>query len=330
MAVIGSGPAGLAAAYYLQRKGIHTVVIDKHPLPGGSLRYDIPDEKLDKAVLDREIEVIRDTGVQFSLGREVDGLMFSEICQTYDAVVVATGNYHAAMDAWGLSNNGKQILVDKSSYLTNIGHVFAIGNANRKMQLAIRSQAQGKEVAVAVEQLLSGLPVTGERRQFNSTLGKLMPEEHEEYLKEGSPLPRQDEAGLGAGLGHDRAVAEASRCLHCDCRKPDSCRLRMYADEYGAQKRRFAYSRRKPVKKQIQQDLLVYEPGKCIKCGICVRLTALHREEFGFTFVGRGFDVEIGVPFNEPIEKAFHKTAGLVARACPTGALATFEKEKPT
>ena len=326
VAVIGSGPAGLAAGYYLHRKGIQAVVIDRHPLPGGSLRYDIPDEKLDKSVLDREIKVIRDAGVQFTMGQNVDSQRFSEICQSYDAVVIATGNFSPGMDAWGLSNNGKQILVDKNSYLTNIGHVFAIGNVNRKMQLAIRSQAQGKEVAVAVEQLLNGLPVTGEIRRFNSTLGKLMPEEHEEYLKEGSRRPRQAETEPGSGLLQEQAAAEAARCLHCDCRKPDSCRLRQYADEYKAQKRRFAYSQRKPVKKHMQQNLLVYEPGKCIKCGICVRLTALHREEFGFTFVGRGFDVEVGVPFNEPVAKAFIKTADLVARACPTGALAAFEK----
>ena len=46
---------------------------------------------------------------------------------------------------------------------------------------------------------------------------------------------------------------------------------------------------------------MVYEPQKCIKCGICVRLTEKHGEKFGFTYIGRGFDVEIGIPFNEEL-----------------------------
>jgi NADH dehydrogenase/NADH:ubiquinone oxidoreductase subunit G len=69
--------------------------------------------------------------------------------------------------------------------------------------------------------------------------------------------------------------------------------------------------------------MVVYEPGKCIKCGICVRLTAQYREEFGLTFIGRGFDVKIGVPFNKDLKTGLAKTARLVAEACPTGALST-------
>jgi NADH dehydrogenase/NADH:ubiquinone oxidoreductase subunit G len=65
----------------------------------------------------------------------------------------------------------------------------------------------------------------------------------------------------------------------------------------------------------------VYEPEKCIKCGICVRLTEKHQEKFGFTYIGRGFDVEIGVPFNENINEGLKLIAEKVAYECPTGAL---------
>ena len=347
VAVIGAGPAGLAAAYYLQMKGIQAVVVDKYERAGGSLRYDIPDDHLDKVVLDREVGHIEQTGVVFRLGQHIDHKGFTALRKDYDAVVVATGNYVAAMDGWGLENNGKQLLVNKATYQTNLDRVFAIGNANRSMQLAIRSQAQGKEVAVAIEQLFRGEEVTGETRRFNSSFGRLLPEEHAEYLKEGTTSPRQhpatgdtDTGDTGAGsntvsgatsfngsdfdaAGFDAAQArtEAARCLHCDCRKPDSCSLRLYAEAYGASKKRFSYGQRKPLTKQMQHTGVVYEPGKCIKCGICVRLTAKHQETFGFTFIGRGFDVEIGVPFNEPVSAALEKTAGIVADACPTGAL---------
>ena len=71
--------------------------------------------------------------------------------------------------------------------------------------------------------------------------------------------------------------------------------------------------------------MVVYEPGKCIKCGICVRLTAKYREQFGFTFIGRGFDVVVGAPFEANLDEALKETAEKVAKACPTGALATYQ-----
>jgi len=82
---------------------------------------------------------------------------------------------------------------------------------------------------------------------------------------------------------------------------------------------------RKPVTKHFAHDI-VYEPQKCIKCGVCVRMTEKYNEKFGFTFIGRGFDVEIGVPFNESVESGLAETAKIVAEACPTGALSINKK----
>ena len=343
-AIIGAGPAGLAAANYLQIKGIQAIVFDRQNEPGGSLKYDIPDEVYDKTVLDKEISYIESMGVEFRLGQDIDKLLFEGLQKDFDAVVVATGNYSDAMKNWGLQNNGKQLLVNKDNYLTNLDKVFAIGNANRSMQLAIRSLAQGKEVAIAIEQMINGQDVTGERKRFNSTIGKLLPDEFNEYLKEdqrnalntpdsgaGLKIPDMQDSkptylqNKETGLDPAQAILEAAGCLHCDCRKPDNCKLRDYSDLYKVSKKRYNYSPRKPLKKYIQHGLVIYEPGKCIKCGICVRLTAKYQETFGFTFIGRGFDTVIGVPFNENIGKALVSTAKKVVEACPTGALSNME-----
>jgi NADH dehydrogenase/NADH:ubiquinone oxidoreductase subunit G len=116
---------------------------------------------------------------------------------------------------------------------------------------------------------------------------------------------------------------EASRCLHCDCRDMHTCKLRMHADSYAAVQRRFKTDDFAPVTKVFVHEVVIYEPQKCIKCGICVRLTEKQKEKYGFTFIGRGFDVRIGIPFDETLESQLSETAIEIAKACPTGALAS-------
>ncbi|MBQ9456940.1 MAG: FAD-dependent oxidoreductase [Bacilli bacterium] len=71
IAIIGAGPAGLSAAYYLAIKGYRPTVFEKNALPGGMLRYGIPSYKLERAVIDAEIEVMKELGVEIKCGVEV-------------------------------------------------------------------------------------------------------------------------------------------------------------------------------------------------------------------------------------------------------------------
>ena len=91
VAVIGSGPAGMAAAQELARKGHAVTVFEKDDRLGGLLRYGIPDFKLEKDLLDRRFEQMRLEGVRFRPGVGVDHTNAAEIARTYDAVVVAVG-----------------------------------------------------------------------------------------------------------------------------------------------------------------------------------------------------------------------------------------------
>jgi NADPH-dependent glutamate synthase beta subunit-like oxidoreductase len=330
VAVIGAGPAGLAAANYLQIKGIQTTVFDCNEQPGGALRYEVPEEKFDKAVLDLEIERIRQTGVLFLQNQRVDKAHFESLCAEFDAVVLAIGYYNSDMDDWGLDHDDKYLLAERDSHRTNFPKVFAIGNTLRSSKMAVRSAGQGKEVAISIEQLFKGEPVTGQVWHFNSSFGKLLQSEAVEYLKESTDRKRlSDGVHRTEGFSREEARLEAERCLHCDCRKAETCILRDLSDRYRAVQRRYAYGARIPVVKKIARDNLVYEPGKCIKCGICVRTTAKYDEKFGFTFIGRGFQVEIGVPFDESVESALVKTMALVAEACPTGALSSLKTQEP-
>jgi glutamate synthase (NADPH/NADH) small chain len=92
VAVIGSGPAGLAAAQQLARKGHEVVVLEKADRVGGLLRYGIPDFKLDKRLLDRRVAQLRAEGVELRTrcwaGVDVRG---EELMRSYDAIVLCGG-----------------------------------------------------------------------------------------------------------------------------------------------------------------------------------------------------------------------------------------------
>ena len=325
MAVIGAGPAGLAAAYSLQQKGHQTVIFDKNNQAGGELRQ-IGEELLPASVIDQEVAQILATGVELRLNEAIDADRFAQLSDAFDAVVVATGTITEETSAFCLKASKTGFLADKTSYQTSITNVFAVGNSLRASKLAVRSVGQGKEVATVIDNYFKTGEVKGYPERFNSKFGRLAEPEFIQYKKDSEDAPRQKSEASGFSL--EAAVIEAKRCMHCDCRTPESCVLRELSDRYQAVQKRFQGEERFDVVKFIHQEGIVYESNKCIKCGICVRLTREHQEEFGFTFIGRGFDVKIGVPFNESVQKALEKTAAIVAKACPTGALAMFGVEE--
>jgi glutamate synthase (NADPH) small chain len=92
VAVVGSGPAGLAVAQQLTRAGHTVVVYERADQPGGLLRYGIPEFKMEKAVLDRRIGQMKSEGTRFRTGVAVgDDLTGAQLRARFDAVVVATG-----------------------------------------------------------------------------------------------------------------------------------------------------------------------------------------------------------------------------------------------
>ena len=322
VAVVGAGPAGLAAAYHLSLLGHDCVVLDRNSRAGGSLRKEVPREELPMEVLDNEIEGIKRAGVSFNLGQEVDKKKFEELEKEYDAVIVAAGKGESGIETWGLPVGPKGVEAHPASYRVGDRSVFVVGSALKPSRMAIRALGQGKEAAFSVDQLLTGKAVRGEPFMFNSRFGKLLPEENTEYLKESAPGDRIEPEQLSKGFTPEQVMEEAARCLHCDCRDLHQCRLRIYSDVYGADQKRFRSEERVLCRKLNQHDAVIYEPSKCIKCGICVRITEKHQEKYGMTFIGRGFEVVVGIPFNEELGNGLQKVALEAAEACPTGALA--------
>lgn len=325
VAIIGSGPAGMAAAYYLSLKGHRCTIFDKSAEPGGTLRYSIPEEVLPKQIIDREADILRSTGVSFRMNMLVTGDMFrTQIKDAFDAVILATGDISAFSHLNGiaaLSKSGFQ--VNEKDMITSAEGVFACGSALRAHKMAVRSMAQGKTTAESVHNYLLNRKYEKPEKMFNSRFDKLLEPEFDEYLKEsirtGRTAPSE---GYIEGFSKVDAIREALRCLHCDCRKKSDCKLRIFSDEYNADRKKYQINDRKLLTKEMQHDLVVFEPEKCIKCGLCVEISGTEGEKYGLAFEGRGFDVHISSPIGYTFNEGISHTAGKCVSACPTGALA--------
>lgn len=92
VSIIGSGPSGLSAAYYLSLMGYQVVIYEAKAKPGGIMRYGIPKYRLPESALDRDIDIIKSMGVEIKLNTKVGkDIEFEKIKEESDAVFIATG-----------------------------------------------------------------------------------------------------------------------------------------------------------------------------------------------------------------------------------------------
>ena len=112
--VVGSGPAGLAAAAHLNRAGHDVIVYERDEGPGGLLRFGVPDFKLEKHYIDRRIGLLEAEGVRFSYGVDVGAdVTAAELEARHDAVVLAIGSrVHRALDVPGADLAGVRFAMD--------------------------------------------------------------------------------------------------------------------------------------------------------------------------------------------------------------------------
>ncbi len=143
VAVVGSGPAGLAAASQLARAGHEAIVYEADDRLGGMLRYGIPDFKMEKWVIDRRLEVLEAEGVRFETGVRVgDSVPWDELRGEHDAVIATVGaQNHRDIDVPGRELSGICYAMD---YLTQQNRVVA----GDDVDASERIDAAGKHVII--------------------------------------------------------------------------------------------------------------------------------------------------------------------------------------
>ncbi|MFW6286531.1 MAG: 2Fe-2S iron-sulfur cluster-binding protein [Candidatus Sumerlaeota bacterium] len=337
VAVLGSGPTGLSAAWFLLAAGHQAVVFETEPKPGGILR-DVPPTELSPEILDAEINGIRRYGAGFQCDWQPRGGILDELEKDFDLVLVT-------VDAE--SKIGRLLPEDLPDSPANLkdGKTVAVGEKAAKPQHTVRAVATARDAVAMADQFLRGEQVSKPGRPFYfkaDTHEQEMERTIENAVKHDRVEPaisNHDQSDEGSGLSEkvrekrdkegyrgleevnaDQARQESERCLECSCDARNDCRLRDYGAQFGIKPHRFKGERRLTEQDHGHPEI-VYDPGKCILCGLCLRIAEKHGERPGLSFIGRGFPTRVAVPLARGWADTLKKAARECATSCPTAAL---------
>ena len=173
VAIIGGGPSGLSCAYYLATMGYYPTVFEKNEKPGGMLRYGIPSYKLGKDVLDAEIDIMREIGVEIRTGVEVgrDVTLDELRAQGYKAFYIAIGCQSGRLPGIpGEDLEGVETAVDflhgaNTGARTLSGRVVVVGGGNVAIDAARVARRSGaQEVTMLSLETEDIMPASPEER----------------------------------------------------------------------------------------------------------------------------------------------------------------------
>lgn len=167
VAIIGAGPCGLSAAYYLSHRGYKVTVYEREEKPGGVLGILIPEFRHPQAVLDQEIDILQKMGFELKCGVEVGtNVSMEELLKNYDAIFVAVGVWKQV----NLGIPGEENALDgfdvlrriRKGELYHLGKVGVIGGGNTAIDIARSLIREGHEVKIYYRRRLQDMPAEPE------------------------------------------------------------------------------------------------------------------------------------------------------------------------
>jgi glutamate synthase (NADPH/NADH) small chain len=222
VAVVGAGPAGLLAAHDLRRHGYLVTVFEKESTIGGCLTHKIPEWRLPRRVVERDLSIVASLGIEVhtgvEVGRDVD---LRELRQSFQAVLVLVGA-DGARSLLGRATEGLRsgvsgaVWIDPLTGATGVPGVFAGGDAVTGPGTVIHALALGRRAAESVRLYLEDLPMTVDRGSVlpPKPLWTLDVSGEERERRNRPPLMLEPPP---APLTEAEARAEAERCLACEC-----------------------------------------------------------------------------------------------------------------
>ena len=157
IAVIGSGPSGLACANVLNQRGHHVTVFEKHDRFGGLLMYGIPNMKLEKQIIQRRIDLMKEEGVTFEANKPIDTKAKAKrLLEQYDAIVLCCGSEKPrSLQLEGMDSEGVVFAVDYLTQATKgvLGNTTSTINAKDKNVVIVGGGDTGNDcVGTAIRQ----------------------------------------------------------------------------------------------------------------------------------------------------------------------------------
>ena len=170
VAIVGSGPAGLACAHSLARQGFQVTVFEAESEPGGMLRVAIPSYRLPREVLDREIEDIASLGVEFTLSAPIGSRVdLEELWQRYEALFIATGAHQsrplhiAGEENAGVMTGLEFLKAVNAGRRVDMGQrVIVIGGGNTAMDAARTALRRGARPVILYRRTRAEMPAIAE------------------------------------------------------------------------------------------------------------------------------------------------------------------------
>ena len=254
------------------------------------------------------------------------------ITLSLDSIIIAAGqkNDPAGFEALETTPRGT-IAADESSFRTGLEGVFAAGDTtNKGASIAVAAIAEANEAAKSIDAYLSGIEISFREPVLSEK--ELSPEMFDREKAPRAVMPqrpaeerRNDFREINLGFSEEQAAAEASRCLSCGCHDYGKCKLIRYADEYRIDCKRLK-GEHHPGFREERLVSIERDQGKCILCGLCVRVCETQAKKGILGLVGRGFKTVIKPEFNDPAAIIDCSGCRLCAENCPTGALKILRK----